>query len=69
MVQPNGHRQADEDLAPAWVKKMLEAQEQSQARLLKLEAELRKSDKRREMERTVKQKHNLIRPSTRNSIH
>ena len=36
---------------------MLEAQEQSQARLLKLEAELRKSDKRREMEGTVKQKH------------
>ena len=36
---------------------MLEAQEQSQARLLKLEAELPKSDKRREMEGTVKQKH------------
>ena len=46
VVQPNGQRQADKDLAPAWAKKMLEAQEQSQARLLKLEAELRKSDKR-----------------------
>ena len=57
MVQPNGQRQADEDLAPVWAKKMLEAQEQSQARLLKLEAELRKSDKHREMEGTVKQKH------------
>ena len=56
MVQPNGQRQADEDLAPAWAKKMLEAQEQSQARLLKLDAELRKSDKHREMEGTVKQK-------------
>ena len=37
---------------------MLEAQEQSQARLLKLEAELRKSGKCREMQdETIKQKH------------
>ena len=37
---------------------MLEAQEQSQARLLKPEVELRKSDKRREMQDgTIKQKH------------
>ena len=57
VVQPNDQRQADEDVAPAWAKKMLEAQEQSQARLFKLEAELRKSDICREMEGTVKQKH------------
>ena len=38
-------QQADEDLASAWVKKMLEAQEQSQACLFKLEVELCKSDK------------------------
>ena len=38
--------------------RMLEAQEQSQARLLRLEAELRKSDKRRKMQDgTIKQKH------------
>ena len=37
---------------------MLEAQEQSQARLLRLEAELRKSDKCRKMQDvTIKQKH------------
>ena len=61
VVQPdqgNGQRQSEEDLAPAWAKRMLEAQEQSQARLLKLEAELRKSDKRREMQDgTIKQKY------------
>ena len=43
---------------PAWAKRMLEAQEQSQARLLKLEAELCKSDKHREMQDgTIKQEH------------
>ena len=37
---------------------MLEAQEQSQARLIRLEAELHKSDKRRKMQDgTIKQKH------------
>ena len=61
VVQPNqgnGQRQAEEDLAPAWAKRMLEAHEKSQARLLRLEAELSKSDKRREMQDgTIKQKH------------
>ena len=60
MVQPdqgNGQRH-EEDLAPAWVKRMLEAQEQSQARVFKLEAELRKSDNLRKMQDgTIKQKH------------
>ena len=57
MVQPNGQQQADKDVAPAWLKTMLKAQEQNQARLLRLEVELRKSDKRRKIEGTVKQKH------------
>ena len=56
--QGNGQRQAEEDLAPAWEKRMLEAEEQSHARLLRLKAELHKSDKRREMQDgTIKQKH------------
>ena len=61
VVQPsqvNGQRQAKQDLALAWAKKMLETQKQGQARLLKLEAELGKSDKRREMQDGgIKQKH------------
>ena len=58
--QGNGQsqRQAEEDLTPAWANRMLEAQEQSQARLLKLEVELCKSDKGRGMQDgTIKQKH------------
>ena len=43
---------------------MLEAQEQSQARLLRLKAELHKSDKCREMQNgAIEQKHKLIRLS------